>query len=140
MVGEPGLFRGAEILSGAAVAEILLVELLVIVRVLVLDAVHGGVQAGQEIRAILVDGEIDVRGPDLADGHGGFGPAEDVHGHKGVEIAPPEQLHGVDFIAGQVDDFSGDAVRPRPVEKHTLLNAPTVDADPLAVQGGVIVG
>ena len=76
---EPAVLRDAQVLLGGPVAQILLVEHLVVVHVLVLDAAHGRVEGTQEVGAVLLDCEEDVGGPDLADGRQVLGNApEDI--------------------------------------------------------------
>ena len=140
MVGEPCLFAGAEILLRTAVAEILLMKLLVVMGILILYAVHGRVQVVQELRPVFVDGEVDVRGPDLADGRGGFRPAEDVHCDKGVQLSLPEHFQGIGLVDGQLHQIDVEVVRPRPILELRLLYAVPGDADPLAIEGRVVVG
>ena len=139
VLGDPGLFLGAEkAVDGAALVE-LFRQLLVEIAVVLEDAVHGNVQILLEIGAVFVDAEVGVGEADLAHRHHIGGVAVGVQGHERVELAVCEHFQQHRRFLRGFHDLRGDVVAVRPGDEELLLNAVLVDADPLAVQGGEIV-
>ena len=117
----------------------LLKHLLIEIRIFFLNALHRRVQILQQIGTVLVDGEKEFGGTDPANRRQMPRVAVGVRRNIGVQLPGAQHLQSLRFCAGELRQLCLNSVKFRPAPIIIRLNAVLVDADPLAVQGGIIL-
>ena len=122
MIDEPLFLLIGEKQVDLGAAQILIVQLLVIVFVFVLKPVHGRVQFDQEISAFFADREEKIRGTDFPDWFCVLSVPFNIHCDKGVELRAQQTKRFI-LRAGHFNDLRLYAVGPRPIAEQLALNA-----------------
>ena len=138
---EPVLLLLTEEETRPGEADVLLGELLVEVPVFVLNPAHGSVQLFPQVRALFVEGKVEVGGANLHLGNRFVDVPIHIQGEVGVQLAPLHHLQGSLLGVGQLYQLCLNAVLFGPIIVEPALDAALGHADALAVQrrGGVLL-
>ena len=127
-----------EVEIGAGVLQVFVAELFIVMLVFILDAVHGGVQLGQEVGAFFADGEEETGGADFPQGRCNVRISIGVEGDKSINLTFFQHAQGFLLGSVQLRQAHGDTAVFRPRQEEVFLHTALCDADFFPVQRGIV--